>query len=545
MIDKKYRTPKYFLRAKYPQNANDIGYVECYQAWFLYGTTFVHKYVELLHKQLIRKGRAVKTRIYHPLFPNSYGIDFYDIKSPSRAPYNYHNSGDLGLNQFFVGQNPYEWYRGDPGDKSGIYHDTCQIIRKRQNLSLFSFDFHGKNVVTNPSYLLKYKEELKNFYYLYNRITFDKLHGFYNALLLVGKVYDKDAGKYILIFEKPKYIFVKSNIINNELIKPNFILPDKDKFKPSLVESEDGRYYNLRPYYDEFLRLNKNVFIVPEKISNIDFLSAFNNNINVSKLGDIFHPLAFLSNLNNIAYQEPVVLRSQNSLFNKNISLMPCYNNESNMPYGRKDRWFILWDSMYDLYVKEDKEWWEFIIAPVVSAVIVFISFYTGGVIGGALGGMIGGASATIITNITIALSTLGGVIDALSFLGIVDKGSSLSKINKALKLVLAVAGLVSAGYKIGVDINTAISNQTPIVDVLINKDATSLDIIGYISDIFLSSNLKEASLPLDENSDIDEHVFFGEASKEDIEMVTKNLLNENWYSFDTLDILNEKDVEI
>lgn len=38
---------------------------------------------------------------------------------------------------------------------------------------------------------------------------------------------------------------------------------------------------------------------------------------------------------------------------------------------------------------------------------------------------------------------------------------------------------------------------------------------------------------------------FFGEASKEDVEMVTKNLLNENWYSFDTLDILNEKDVEI
>ncbi|CAM4029597.1 hypothetical protein [Campylobacter armoricus] len=552
MIDKKYRTPKYFLRAKYPQNANEIGYVECYQSWFIYGTTFVHKYVELLHKQLIRKGRAVKTKVYHPLFPNSYGIDYYDIKSPSRAPYNYHNSGDLGLNQFFVGQNPYEWYRGDPGDKNGIYHDTCNIVRKAKDILLYDANL-SKNVVTDTKYLFKYQKELEGFYYFYKKITFNDLHKVPQAKMLKSVSWDSDSE----VFVKPQYFLVKSKIVNGALLEPRFNLPDKN-FTPKRVKIGTNEkpiyYYNLAPYYYEFMRLNKDVVVVdllantksyfnaPAK--SIDFAKAFEENIKKSRFGDIFTPMVFNGNLSQIIYEQGVILQGSRTLFSSRSFLTPCYNNESNMPYGRKDRWFILWDSMYDLYVEEDKEWWEFIIAPVAAAVIVFISFYTGGVIGGALGGMIGGASATIITNITIALSTLGGVIDALSFLGIVDNGSSLAKANKILKLVLAVAGLISAGYKMGVDINTAISNQTPIVDVLINKDATSSDIIGYISDIFLGSNLKEASLSLNSSKE-DENVFFGEASKEDAQMVTKNLLNENWYSFDTLDILNEKDIKI
>ncbi|MEE3744864.1 hypothetical protein, partial [Campylobacter porcelli] len=40
----------------------------------------------------------------------------YDIKSQSVAPYSYDNWLDLGLNQYFMGQSPYNWYDGDPGD---------------------------------------------------------------------------------------------------------------------------------------------------------------------------------------------------------------------------------------------------------------------------------------------------------------------------------------------------------------------------------------------------------------------------------------------
>ncbi|MGH1601744.1 hypothetical protein [Campylobacter majalis] len=92
------------------------------------------KMIELLHKQLIRKGRARRENLgdLSP-FGECYIIKDYDIKSPSTAPYNYNSKDDLGLNQFFVGQNPYKPYKGDP--KKGIYHDTSKIVPKRNKMS--------------------------------------------------------------------------------------------------------------------------------------------------------------------------------------------------------------------------------------------------------------------------------------------------------------------------------------------------------------------------------------------------------------------------
>ena len=90
------------------------------------------KLVELLHIQLMRKGRYRYYGLYnHPVYGQVYSIYKYNIKSGSRAPYSY--DGAMGLNQFFVGQNPYAWYQGDPGSSSGIYHDTCEIIRSQDN----------------------------------------------------------------------------------------------------------------------------------------------------------------------------------------------------------------------------------------------------------------------------------------------------------------------------------------------------------------------------------------------------------------------------
>lgn len=89
---------------------------------------------ELLHRQLMRKGRQRHYEsYYHPMYGQVYHIAVYDIKSESKAPYDYHSPYNLGLNQFFVGQNPNKWYDGDPGDKNGIYHDTCEIVRSVDN----------------------------------------------------------------------------------------------------------------------------------------------------------------------------------------------------------------------------------------------------------------------------------------------------------------------------------------------------------------------------------------------------------------------------
>ena len=127
---------------EYPEQAHDI---------LPKRTAAYRKTAELLHSQLVRKGRMRRwvptykegattfgsllvggekkniTSFNHPTYGEVYTTEFYDIKSPSKNPYNKDSYDDLGLNQYFVGQNPHEYYKGDPGDDNGIYHDTSQI----------------------------------------------------------------------------------------------------------------------------------------------------------------------------------------------------------------------------------------------------------------------------------------------------------------------------------------------------------------------------------------------------------------------------------
>ena len=104
-------------------------YVEQIKDLILARNKGFNKMVELLHKQLIRKGR-IRTRsnnFYHPVLKAMvYYIRSYNIKSSSKMPYDYNDHYRLGLNQFFVGQSPYNYYNGDPGD--GIYHDKVEIL---------------------------------------------------------------------------------------------------------------------------------------------------------------------------------------------------------------------------------------------------------------------------------------------------------------------------------------------------------------------------------------------------------------------------------
>ncbi|MBE3030108.1 hypothetical protein CCAL9344_07940 [Campylobacter sp. RM9344] len=90
------------------------------------------KILELLHLQLLRKARAFdKIRGALPNGEEAYFYLRYDIKTPSRNPYNKDSGYDLGLNQLFVGQNPYKPYNGNP--KDGIYHDTVNIVTNQRS----------------------------------------------------------------------------------------------------------------------------------------------------------------------------------------------------------------------------------------------------------------------------------------------------------------------------------------------------------------------------------------------------------------------------
>ena len=97
------------------------------------------KMYELLHKQIWRKARYRISTYTIPGLTHFKGrpvafIDKWDIKSPSTAPYSYSGvDHTFGLNQLFVGQDPFKPYVGNP--KKGIYHDDCYITPKMMPVS--------------------------------------------------------------------------------------------------------------------------------------------------------------------------------------------------------------------------------------------------------------------------------------------------------------------------------------------------------------------------------------------------------------------------
>ena len=125
---------------EYPEQARDI---------LSKRTAAYRKTTELVHTQLVRKGRAefFDTEILkksdlsfltnpnyrgelfdHPIYGKVYTTGRYNIKSPSKMPYDRNDYNNLGLNQYFAGQSPYQYYIGDPGGDNGIYHDKSEII---------------------------------------------------------------------------------------------------------------------------------------------------------------------------------------------------------------------------------------------------------------------------------------------------------------------------------------------------------------------------------------------------------------------------------
>ena len=125
---------------EYPEQARDI---------LPKRTAAYRKTTELVHTQLVRKGRAeffdtenlkksnlsflnnpnYRGELFdHPIYGKVYTTGRYNIKSPSKMPYDRDSYYDLGLNQYFAGQSPYQYYIGDPGGDNGIYHDKSEII---------------------------------------------------------------------------------------------------------------------------------------------------------------------------------------------------------------------------------------------------------------------------------------------------------------------------------------------------------------------------------------------------------------------------------
>ncbi|ECQ4155603.1 NADH-quinone oxidoreductase subunit H [Campylobacter coli] len=564
LIDEKRLMRNYTLKPAYPSNIGELDTGEVYKQWFTYAMIGVNKYVELLHKQLIRKGRSQIQNINHPLFKNSYIVKKYNIKSASTAPYDKHSHGNLGLNQFFVGQDPYKPYKGDPSSKNGIYHDICEI-RTKYNLGNMQYYYGFPNNLT----LLFEKEKAwkyngKGFFYIDEKINFKDI---LNKAL-------ENINYEMLINDIEVVIFSQTIQKNNEWIYPSIddikipnIKVENIEFKPLVGKPYKKPCVDVEKFYNDFKELNKNIFRIekveitykiyekaqktresdPSKIyytltsKKVSFFEVFNSIKEIYKC-KYATPLCFYNSFNFVCYEEPYVAFSSlnNASWGKKDTsvtpnIYPLYRKSSNLPYGRRDRWFALWDSFYYLYVyeKSSKGFLSF-LAPIVTIVLAVATWWIGGQ--GAWLGTLIGVSETIASGITLGIS-LGLAIGSLTG-------------NKTFSILNAVWGLVNFlgawganNWNLAADFtkNTAqIAQEMTTFESALNIAGNLLSGASKIFDVVQSITANTPDMiNKQKGSDLDNNE--GGNGSEALELA-KDMINPTiWYNFETTDILNEK----
>ncbi|EDP5893946.1 TPA: hypothetical protein ACIKZL_001067 [Campylobacter jejuni] len=562
LIDEKRLMRNYTLKPAYPSNIGELDTQEVYKQWFTYAMIGVNKYVELLHKQLVRKGRSQIQNINHPLFKNSYIVKKYNIKSSSTAPYNKENYNDLGLNQFFVGQDPYKPYKGDPSSKNGIYHDICEI-RTKYNLGSMQYYYGFPNNLA----LLFEKEKAwkyngKGFFYIDEKINFKDI---------LNKALENI--KYeMLINDIEVVIFSQTIQKNNEWIYPSIndikipeIKVENVEFKPTFGKPYKKLCIDVEKFYNDFKELNESIFRIekveitynvyekaqktresdPSKIyytltsKKISFFEVFNS-IKENYKCKYATPLCFYNSFNLVCYEEPYIAYSypSNKSFGKKdtsvtSSVYPLYRKSSNLPYGRRDRWFALWDSFYYLYVyeKSSKGILSFLV-PIVTIILAVATWWIGGQ--GAWLGTLIGVSEGVAAGITLGIS-LGLAVGSLTG-------------NKLFSILNAVWGLVNFlgawganNWNLAADFtkNTAQAAQE------MSTFESTLNIIGNllsgaskIFDVVQSITADTPDMINEQSDDSDNEGGNGSEAEE----LAKDAINPTlWYNFETADILNEK----
>ncbi|HGG0178721.1 TPA: hypothetical protein ACJE17_001829 [Campylobacter jejuni] len=564
LIDEKRLMRNYTLKPAYPSNIGELDTQEVYKQWFTYAMIGVNKYVELLHKQLVRKGRSQIQNINHPLFKNSYIVKKYNIKSSSTAPYNKENYNDLGLNQFFVGQDPYKPYKGDPSSKNGIYHDICEI-RTKYNLGNMQYYYGFPNNLT----LLFEKEKAwkyhgKGFFYIDEKINFKDI---LNKAL-------ENINYEMLINDIEVVIFCQTIQKNNEWIYPSIddikipnIKVENIEFKPLFGKPYKKLCIDVEKFYNDFKELNKNIFRIekveitynvyekaqktresdPSKIyytltsKKISFFEVFNS-IKENYKCKYATPLCFYNGFNLVCYEEPYVAYSypNNQSFGKKDtsvtpSIYPLYRKSSNLPYGRRDRWFALWDSFYYLYVyeKSSKGILSF-LAPIVTIVLAVATWWMGGQ--GAWLGTLIGVSESVAAGITLGIS-LGLAVGSLTG-------------NKLFSILNAVWGLVNFlgawganNWNLAADFtkNTAqAAQEMTTFESTLNIVGNLLSGASKIFDVVQSITANTPDMTNEQKgSDLDNNEGGNGSEAEEL---AKDAINPTlWYNFETADILNEK----
>ncbi|EKB8809664.1 hypothetical protein OPO19_001854, partial [Campylobacter coli] len=454
--------------------------------------------------------------------------------------------------------------KGDPSSKNGIYHDICEI-RTKYNLGNMQYYYGFPNNLT----LLFEKEKAwkyhgKGFFYIDEKINFKDI---LNKAL-------ENINYEMLINDIEVVIFSQTIQKNNEWIYPSIddikipnIKVENIEFKPTFGKPYKKLCVDVEKFYNDFKELNKNIFRIekveitykiyekaqktresdPSKIyytltsKKVSFFEVFNS-IKENYKCKYATPLCFYNSFNLVCYEEPYVAFSSlnNASWGKKDTsvppnIYPLYRKSSNLPYGRRDRWFALWDSFYYLYVyeKSSKGILSF-LAPIVTIVLAVATWWIGGQ--GAWLGTLIGVSETIASGITLGIS-LGLAIGSLTG-------------NKTFSILNAVWGLVNFlgawganNWNLAADFtkNTAqIAQEMTTFESTLNIAGNLLSGASKIFDVVQSITANTPDMiNKQKGSDLDNNE--GGNGSEALELA-KDMINPTiWYNFETTDILNEK----
>ncbi|MDY6135413.1 hypothetical protein [Campylobacter lanienae] len=391
------------------------------------------KLVELLHIQLIRKGKhRGYGSYYHPVYGYVYSISKYDIKSGSSAPYDYHSPYNLGLNQFFVGQNPYSWYQGDPGDKNGIYHDTSEIVRTQDNATSTKYGYkdlsvikawgqgemvHTLHPVFNPfkdrEYIYRFPVKAKiscTFeWHTIDNTRATSTGGERDRAILEGERYrtirvhrnitiDMERWKINLDGSRQRLADIRDLSFNT-----NFEFEGKDYRRTNLTDRiyqavtfhDIDMFENLPPFYRELkvskiYRYDQIEKLIGQTLEWELVLNGEDDFVDIYLWGKYAGRLVAFGDGDIAGYLDDGRILKQGrrretktysgdegadhhlTFYYPTLNLIETFDPNTHMPTRGAFKFVTEWQSHYGLYIKEDKEFWEKAL-PIVTIVIVIV----------------------------------------------------------------------------------------------------------------------------------------------------------------------------
>ena len=325
------------------------------------------KTYELLHMQLWRKKRIGLTDKTVTIDGRQYGvIKHWDIKSPSRNPYNRDNVNDLGLNQLFMGQDPREPYKGDP--KDGIYHDHCYIIPK--NLTKLSSRIFGDKSKNGTNLLAGVPLYSPMSGWKWAKGTDSENNPIYHYVAEFDDwgVRIVESVEKQTIEDKIYAIITKTDGTIEQIEIQSTTNITYEEVLRTVVTSSNGSPLLNTTWTAGYVPVNKyiEVFGEPIYIEEMSSQAVF--------AGAIQGKLFVFSKGISLFLAPPQVAGF--NIMQGSRQIMPLINLETGQTLMSKINFVDYWDDLFELYVRENQEWWQPLIPFAIIIITTVVTFF-------------------------------------------------------------------------------------------------------------------------------------------------------------------------